>query len=204
MTAKLSTSAQLESRRRRRRLLLFLLLSLIALTWIFPATSAGVSEGFKSEPTQAPPSATPSATPVPSLLETPGSTGVGDGSGSAGMGDVRFTISGGGAANLELGVPTVISLRLTNPNRVPIYVTTLTVAVSKGTDPAGCPSADNLHLTQSNVSGADPITIAAGSGITLTSAPRAPQVTLINRPDVNQDACKLKVFHLAYSGSAHS
>ena len=78
------------------------------------------------------------------------------------------------------------------------------MAVSKDGDPVDCTSRDNIRITQSNASGADPIIIPAGGRMTLTSAPRAPQITLINRSDANQDACKSKVFSLVYSGSAHS
>ena len=182
-----------------------MLLPAIALTWIFPATSAGLSEGFSTRPSSVPSVATPGPTSVGSPIPSaPAATGLGDGTGTAQMAGVDFTISGGGAANLAIGVPTVIRLTLANPNGVPIYVTALSVTVSKDGDPVGCPSRDNIHITQSNASGADPITIPAGGRITLTSAPRAPQITLINRPDANQDACKGKAFTLAYSGSAHS
>ena len=211
MTAKLPMNrGEGDSRRRRRRALillalLLLLIPAIALTWIFPATSAGLSEGFLPQRSAVPSvpasGATAVVTPIPS---TPTATGVGDGSGTAQTVGVNFTISGGGAANLSIGVPTVIRLTLANPNDVPIYVTALSVAVAKDGDPVGCASRDNIGITQSDVSGADPILIPAGGRITLTSGPRAPQITLINRPDANQDACKAKAFTLAYSGSAHS
>lgn len=194
-----------DSRRRRRLLLVLLLLPAIVLMWIFPAASAGLAEGFSPQRSPVPsvpvPGATASGWPI---SPTPGATGIGDGSGTAQMASVDFTISGGGAANLSLGVPAVIRLTLSNPNGVPIYITALSVAVSKDGDPVGCASRDNIRITQSNVSAADPITIPAGGRITLTSPPRAPQITLVNRPDANQDACKGKVFTLAYGGSAHS
>ena len=194
-----------DSRRRRRGVLLFLLLPSIALTWIFPATSAGLSEGFSARPTPVPSVAATGATSVASPAPPePTATALGDGSGTAQIAAANFTISGGSAANLEIGVPTVIRLTLANPNSVPIYVTALSVAVSKDGDPVGCASRDNIQITQSNASGTDPILIPAGGRVTLTSGPRAPQITLINRPDANQNACKGKVFTLAYSGSAHS
>jgi hypothetical protein len=59
-------------------------------------------------------------------------------------------------------------------------------------------------VTQSNASSADPIAIPANGSVTLASPPRAPQITLLNLPDVNQDACKNKIFHLTYSGSSRS
>jgi hypothetical protein len=147
------------------------------------------------------PGATASGSPISS---TPTATATAEGSGTVQTASVVFGISGGGAANLSLGVPTVIRLTLTNPNEAPIYVTALSVAVSKDGDPVGCASRDNIRITQSTVSSADPIIIPAGGRVTLTTAPLAPQITLVNRPDANQDACKSKVFTLAYGGSAHS
>jgi hypothetical protein len=204
MTPTLHNDAATDSRRKRRGLLLLLLLSAIALAWVFPAASAGFLDGFAARAPQAPsftaPSATPSVVPV---VATPTASGLKIGAGTALMEGVDFTISGGGASNLRLGVATVVRLTLTNPNEVPIFVTALTVTVSDDGG-AGCSSAGNLQIAQSNASTADPITVPAGSAITLASAPRAPQIALLNRPDVNQDACKGKVFHLVYSGSAHS
>ena len=54
------------------------------------------------------------------------------------------------------------------------------------------------------VPAADPITVPARGSVTLTSAPRAPKITLLNLPGVNQDVCKNKSFALTYSGSASS
>jgi hypothetical protein len=118
-------------------------------------------------------------------------------------GEAGFTITGS-VGNLRPGVATPIRLTLTNPNGVPIYVTALTVKVSANSTPPGCSSASNLQVTQSNASSADPIIIAARGSVTLTSAPRAPRITLLNLPGVNQDVCKNKSFALTYSGSAHS
>ena len=106
--------------------------------------------------------------------------------------------------NLMPGVATAIRLTLTNPNGVPIYVTALTVNIAADSTPPGCSSAGNVQLTQSNASSADPITVPARGSVTLTSAPRAPQITLLNLPGVNQDVCKNKSFALTYSGSARS
>jgi hypothetical protein len=202
-----SGELQRESRRRRRRLLLVLLVALTAITWIFPAASVGLSDfAPKASPTATvAASADPSpsdAAPAASDSIAPGTSVNGDGDGNSRLSAADFQISGSGADSLRPGVTTVIRLTLTNPNGVPIYVTSLRIAVSK--DPAGCSSQTNLRLVQSNVSGAGPITIPARGSITLATAPRAPQITLLNLPDVNQDACKGKAFTLTYSGSAHS
>jgi hypothetical protein len=106
--------------------------------------------------------------------------------------------------DLTPGVATAIRLTLTNPNGVPIYVTSLTVTIAADSTPPGCISASNVQLSQSNASSADPIAIPAEGSVTLTSAPRAPQIMLVNLPGVNQDVCKNKSFALTYSGSARS
>jgi hypothetical protein len=120
------------------------------------------------------------------------------------MAGVDFGISGDGAANLRPGVTTAIPLTLTNPNGVPIYVTALTVSIAADSTPPGCSSASNVEITQSNASGAAPITVPARSSVTLTSAPRAPRIMLLNLPGVNQDVCKNRSFVLTYRGSARS
>jgi hypothetical protein len=114
-----------------------------------------------------------------------------------------FTISGQ-ASGLAPGVSTPIRLTLTNPNGMSIYVTSLTVRIAADSTPAGCGTATNIRLTQASVSEANPIVVAARSSVTLTAAPRSPQITLLNLPGVNQDVCKNKSFALTYSGTAHS
>jgi hypothetical protein len=199
---------QRESRRRRRRLLLILLVALTAITWIFPAASVGLSDfSPKTSPTATvaasnAPSPIPDPAPAASDSPTAGTSGSGDGDGSTRPSAVDFLISGSGADSLRPGVATVIRLTLTNPNGVLIYVTGLKVTVSK--DPAGCGSQTNLRIVQSSASGSGPIAVPPRGTITLATAPLAPQVTLLNLPDVNQDACKGKAFALTYSGSAHS
>jgi hypothetical protein len=135
--------------------------------------------------------------------ETPAPTVVGSGGNVAQVGLVNFTIAGG-AGKLVLGISTPVRLTLTNPNGVQIFVTALTVGIASDSTPPGCSSASNVRLTQSNVSADHPITLPARGSVTLTSAPSAPQVTLLNLPAVNQDACKGKSFALTYRGSAHS
>lgn len=128
---------------------------------------------------------------------------VGSGTGGAQLGGAEFGITGD-VGNLMPGVATTIRLTLTNPNGVPIYITALTVSIAADSTPPGCSSASNVQLTQSNASSADPIIVPASGSLTLTSAPRAPQITLLNLPGVNQDICKNKSFALTYSGSARS
>jgi len=122
------------------------------------------------------------------------------GSGTTGLG---FTITGG-VDSLEPGQTKPIGLTLTNPKSVPIFVTELTITMSADSSPSGCPSASNFQVTQSDASSESPIAVPAKDSVTLTSAPRAPQITFLNLPDVNQDACKNVSFALTYSGGAHS
>jgi hypothetical protein len=131
-----------------------------------------------------------------------GSTGSGSGNGNASTTGADFTITGG-VSGLEPGLTLPIALTLSNPNSVQIYVTRLTVSVSASSTRTGCDSS-NLQLTQSDVSSTSPVTISANGKATLTSAPRAPQITFLDSPTVNQDACKNASFTLTYSGSAHS
>lgn len=127
----------------------------------------------------------------------------GSGTGTVGTHGADFAIAGS-IGVLALGQTKPIELTLTNPNRVSIFVTQLTVTASADSTPAGCRSASNLRITQSNASNASPITVPAGGSVTLTSAPRAPQIEFLDLPDVNQDVCKNKSFSLTFGGSAHS
>lgn len=115
-----------------------------------------------------------------------------------------FTISGGYGGLLYPGKTGALALRVSNPNGVPILVTSLTVTVQPGSSNAGCDGPSNLSVAQSNVSAANPLTVPANGSVTLPSgAVSAPQVTMLNLP-TNQDACKGAVYTFAYSGSSHS
>ena len=186
MTAIPSADAHEGPRWRRRVLLVLLALLLLTVTWRCGALITALGAAPTSE----------AATPAPSA--------VGSGHGEAQTGGADFTITGGGVRNLLLGVSRAIPLTLTNPNDTPIFVTALTVTVSADSSPTGCSSADNVQLFQSNASSADPVLVPANGSVTLTGSPRAPRITLVNLPGVNQDACKKVVFGLTYTGSAHS
>jgi hypothetical protein len=203
--------------RRRRGLLLLLLLLIpfalggLTVEWLHGGSTGSVQGTPSVSPDK---SLAPSASGTPAASGTqavggveatpiPGPTAVGSGEDVAQAGGAGFTISGG-VGDLMPGVATAIRLTLTNPNGVPIFVTALTVTIAADSTPAGCSSANNVQLTQSNASSADPITVPARGSVTLTSAPRAPKITLRNLPGVNQDVCKNKSFALAYSGSARS
>ena len=96
--------------------------------------------------------------------------------------------------------PVALPLVVSNPNPVPIFVTSLRVAVTA--DPSGCASATNLSLGPSGVSPATPIEVPAGGSVALPGPGLAsPTIQLRDLP-VNQDACQNTRFPLEFSGSA--
>lgn len=107
----------------------------------------------------------------------------------------------GGLKALYPGAPAqALPLVLTNPNPVPIFVTSLQVRAAA--DPAGCPSADNLILSRSSASNAAPVKVPAGGSVSLPApSGSAPAIQLRDLP-VNQDACQRAQFPLAFSGKA--
>lgn len=117
--------------------------------------------------------------------------------------DESFSVSAGVIRSLYPGaVPLSIPLRLTNSNGVPIYVTSLQVAVTSSS--AGCNSSTNISLTQSSASSTNPVLIQANSSVTLPAqGVAAPTIKLLDLP-VNQDACRNATFPLSFTGSAHS
>lgn len=210
-----------KGRRRRALLVPFLLL----LAFLLGGLSVGMLRGEPKASTQPTPSTSSASDPSSIALASPtalGSvpapsasgtekvqgeqlqpTGLGNGGQVIPVGGLDFSIAGQ-AGGLAPGVSTPIRLTLTNPNSMPISVTILTVAVAPDSTPAGCSSATNIRLTQASVSEANPIVVPARGRVTLSTAPRAPQITLLNLPNVNQDVCKNKTFALTFSGSAHS
>jgi hypothetical protein len=196
-------------------------LLLLLLLLLIPFGLGGISaELLHGAPKPCSQSASPGASPIGAVSVSPGASevvggaktgevptpipsGTGGGGGQVIVSEVDFRITGG-VGSLRPGVPTPIQITLTNPNGVPIVVTALTVRMSASSNPPGCDPAANFQMAQSDVSIGDPITIPAGGSVTLTTAPRAPQITLLDLPAVNQDVCKNKSFTLTYSGSAHS
>jgi hypothetical protein len=115
-----------------------------------------------------------------------------------------FAVSGNLTGLLVPGLSGTLVLKVSNPNSVPIFVTSLTVTVKPGSTKAGCDGPANLQVTQSNASAATPLTIPANGNVTLPSGGIAtPQVLMKNLP-TNQDACKGATFTFTYGGSAHS
>ncbi len=115
----------------------------------------------------------------------------------------RFSIAPdlSGLGALYPGAPPVtLPLVVENPNPAPILVTNLQVAVP--TDPAGCPSAENLALTPSSASAARPLTVPAGDSVRLPAKGALPPTIQLRDLPVNQDACQGARFPLEFVGSA--
>ena len=96
--------------------------------------------------------------------------------------------------------PLALPLTVANPNPAPILVTELRVSVAA--DPPGCAGAENLALTQSNVSSNAPLKVPANGSVRLPAGRVvAPTIQLRDLP-VNQDACQRARFPLEFTGSA--
>ena len=118
-------------------------------------------------------------------------------------GEVSFRVSGD-VTGLAPGVTRTITLTVTNPNTVPIYVTMLEVAIAGDSKPSGCSSSANVVVHQATgITSAAPLTIPAGGTVEVSTFPRAPRITFRNLAS-SQDACRNKTFALTYTGSAHS
>lgn len=120
------------------------------------------------------------------------------------QGGQPFSVSGNLTGLLAPGLSGTLLLTVTNPNNVPIFVTSLTVAVNANSTKPGCNGPANLQIQQSSASVATPLTVPASGHVTLPSGGvTAPQVLMKNLP-TNQDACKGATFTFTYGGSAHS
>lgn len=96
--------------------------------------------------------------------------------------------------------PQPVPVLITNPNSVPIEVTSLTVAIAG--NPPNC-SAENFALTPSSVSPTAPLAVPANSSVSLpTATASAPTVSMLNL-SVNQDACRGTEVPLVFNGEAH-
>jgi hypothetical protein len=106
-----------------------------------------------------------------------------------------------GLGSLYPGAPAqALPLVISNPNPVPIFVTSLQVRATA--DPAGCSSAENLLLSGSSASGPTPIKVPASGSVSLPAAgASAPAIQLRDLP-VSQDTCQRAQFPLAFSGKA--
>ncbi|HTT93232.1 MAG TPA: hypothetical protein VMF55_01050 [Solirubrobacterales bacterium] len=95
--------------------------------------------------------------------------------------------------------PSSIPVTISNPNPVPITVTSLQVTAGGGAP--GCSPADNVALTAPALAGGK-LRIAAHASVSLPSAAVAAPTIALRELPVDQDACKNAAFDLAFSGSA--
>ncbi len=94
-----------------------------------------------------------------------------------------------------------LSLRLTNPNRVPIDVTSLTFSFA--IEPPGCPSAENFVIVPSDASVEAPLRIAPETSIELPAQGISPPAIAMRELPVDQNACQGAPLELKLEGEAH-
>jgi hypothetical protein len=120
-----------------------------------------------------------------------------------------FRISGDATQPFVPGSKQSLDLTITNPDDVPLALTSLSVTVQDRTSIRnaagardGCSGTANMVVVRS-FGGA--VTVAANTSESLSAAGAAdgqlPQVQMRNRR-VNQDACKNATFHFTYAGTA--
>jgi hypothetical protein len=96
--------------------------------------------------------------------------------------------------------PQQLPLRISNPNSVPIEVTSLAVGVAP--DAPGCPGDPNFAVTPSSLSPAAPLSVPAGGSVELpTAEATAPTLALRELP-FDQNACQGTTVQLHFSGEA--
>src|SRR5262249_28318590 len=113
----------------------------------------------------------------------------------------------GNVAGLAPGVTQPVDLTLTNPNDVPISVTSVTISIGATTTKdghpnPGCSGTQNLVLVHGLVGS---VTVPANTTTSLTDLSIAPTLwPALQMPDlaINQDACKDTSFALTYTGAA--
>jgi hypothetical protein len=113
-----------------------------------------------------------------------------------------FTIAGNPNGPLSPGRMVPINLRLGNPYGFAIKVTSISITIRSSSAP-GCLAADNFTVSRPFVG---PVTVPANTTMTLADlnvSPRDwPSLLLIDRPTVDQGACKGASVVLAYAGFA--
>jgi hypothetical protein len=118
--------------------------------------------------------------------------------------NVNFTISGNAPSLLYPGAPAIaIPVKLTNPNSVPIYVTSLAASLLASGLPTGCESTW-FQIAPSNISATQTVQVPANGSVTLPAqGAGAPTVQMIDS-HTKQNACIGANLTFSYSGSAHS
>jgi len=119
---------------------------------------------------------------------------------------LAFTIAGNATTTLYPGVASPINLVFTNPNSVPITVTTVTASITGTSDNTNCPAGTNFAIGQ-QLSPSAVVVVPANSTKSLSDlgVPQAqwPTIAMVET-HTNQNACANKSVSLNYTGSAHS
>jgi hypothetical protein len=106
-----------------------------------------------------------------------------------------------GLADLFPGEPAqALSLRVTNPNSVPIAVTSL--SFSFAADPPGCPTEENFIIVPSDASAATPIRIGPEESLELPAQGVSPPEIAMRELPVDQNACQGAGLELKLEGEA--
>jgi hypothetical protein len=112
---------------------------------------------------------------------------------------INITLTGDAVGLLAPGLTQPIALTVHNPNNFPVTVTGVQVTASTTT--AGCTADDNVALTQTDITPAQPLLLPSNGTVTLPAQGHpAPQIFFKNTL-FNQDACKGGSFGLAYTGT---
>jgi large repetitive protein len=112
-----------------------------------------------------------------------------------------FSIAGDASSLLYPGAPfTPIALTITNPNSVPIFVTSIIVTVGGG---AGSCAAADLEVQQSPAAPGNELQVPASATAWPVPLAFLPRVRL-KESGASQDGCTNQSFSLSYTGSAHS
>jgi hypothetical protein len=127
-------------------------------------------------------------------------------SGLSGSG-MPFTISSTATGALLPGGPVIyLNLKLTNPNSVPIYVTSLTVTLSSVTPQPGKSCATSNFNAPTTWVGGYPLMIPANGSKSLSDftsdQTKWPHLTM--KDAGNQDGCKNATVNFSYGGQAQS
>jgi hypothetical protein len=114
-----------------------------------------------------------------------------------------FTISGNAPNKLYPGAAAQqLLVKLTNPNNVPIYVTSLTATVSATGLPALC-GTSNFSIVQATIAPAG-VQVPANNSTTLPATNGTAPTIQMPDTHVSQDACQGATVTINYTGSAHS
>jgi hypothetical protein len=129
------------------------------------------------------------------------------GGGTAPVDIPRFAIAGNATAPLRPGIPQGINIQISNPNTVPITISSLSASVRSVGAPNATPSLPCAlsDFSMQQYSGPLPLTVPASSTLSLAqlgaSSAQWPQVSIIDRP-TDQDGCQGATVTLAYSAGA--